>query len=50
MDLFDAIAQRYCYRGQYTDDAVPREDLAKIVRRPPCETAKAMIVCVTDPG
>lgn len=82
MDLFDAIAQRYSYRGEFTDAVVPREDLkkiaaagirapsgcneqvvsfvivddpsllgqiAKIVDKPVCRTAKAMIVCATDP-
>ena len=82
MDLFDAIDRRYSYRGEFTDAAVPREDLTKIVQagiqaasacnaqvtsfvivddpellaqmaeivdRPVCRTAKAMIVCATDP-
>ena len=31
MELFEAIAWRYSYRGAFTDDAVPREDLEKIV-------------------
>jgi len=31
MDLFDAIAKRYSYRGPFTDAPVPREDLRKIV-------------------
>jgi nitroreductase len=82
MDLFEAIARRYSYRGAFTDAPVPRKDLEKIVQagiqapsacnaqvvtvvivddakllgqiaaimnRVPCDTAKAMIVCVTDP-
>lgn len=82
MDLFEAIAQRYCYRGEFSDAPVPREDLEKIVEagirapsgmneqvasfvivddpklldemrrildRPVCHTAKAMIACVADP-
>ncbi len=82
MELFEAIQKRYCYRGDFTDAAVPRADLEKIVRagiqapsacnqqvasfvivddakllgaiakivnRPVCNTAKAMIVCVVDP-
>lgn len=82
MDLFEAIAKRYSYRGEFTDAPVPREDLKKIVQagiqapsakneqvtsfvivddperlgeiarivdRPVCHTARAMIVCVSDP-
>jgi len=82
MDLFDAIANRYSYRGTFTDQPVPRDDLQKIVQagiqapsgcngqvasfvivddpqrlrqiaeilhKPVCDSAKAMIVCVTDP-
>ncbi|HLA84697.1 MAG TPA: nitroreductase family protein [Thermoguttaceae bacterium] len=81
MDLFEAVARRYSYRGPFTDAAVPRDDLRKIVQagiqapsacneqvaqfvvvddpkllagiaeivgRPVCETARAMIVCLTD--
>jgi nitroreductase len=32
MDLFEAIAKRYSYRGPFTDAPVPREDLRKIVQ------------------
>jgi nitroreductase len=82
MDVFDALAKRYSYRGPFADTPVPREDLEKIVQagirapsacneqvvslvivddpgllrqiaalvsRPVCNTAKAMIACVTDP-
>ncbi len=82
MDLFDAIASRYSYRGDFVDSPVPRADLEKIVQvgiqapsacnaqvvsfvivddaklvrqiaeileKPFCATAKAMIVCVADP-
>ncbi len=31
MDLFEALAARHSYRGPYTDQDVPREDLRKIV-------------------
>jgi len=31
MDVFDAVAKRYSYRGEFTDAPVPREDLIKIV-------------------
>jgi nitroreductase len=82
MDLFDAIAKRYSYRGTFTDAPVPREDLIQIVQagiqspsacneqiasfaiidepalrgeiarlldRPVCNTARAMIACIADP-
>jgi len=82
MDLFEAIDRRHSYRGDFTDQPVPREDLEKIVQagiqapsakneqvtsfaivddpqllkqiaeivdRRVCNTAKAMIVCVVDP-
>ena len=81
MDVFEAIARRYSYRGAFTEAAVTRDDLRRIVQagiqapsarneqvaqfvivddvevlsklaelldRPVCQTAKAMIVCVTD--
>lgn len=32
MDLFDAIHQRYSYRGPFEDRKAPRQDLEKIVR------------------
>jgi nitroreductase len=82
MDLFAAIADRYSYRGAFTDAPVPRKDLeqiaqagiqapsacneqvasfvivddphllgqiAEIMARPVCHSAKAMIACVADP-
>jgi nitroreductase len=82
MDLFEAIARRYSYRGEFTAAPVPREDLKKIVQagiqapsgcneqvasfvivddlpllgqiaaivdKPVCHSAKAMIACVADP-
>lgn len=82
MDLFEAIARRYSYRGEFTDAPVPRSDLQRIVQagiqapsacnqqvatfvmvdepsllrqiaeileKPACRTARAMIVCVADP-
>ena len=81
MELFEAIAKRYSFRGPFADVPVPREDLEKIVQagirapsacneqvvsfvivddpellrqiaamvnRPVCSTAKAMIACVAD--
>jgi nitroreductase len=32
MDVFDAIAKRHSYRGGFTDDPVPRQDLERIVQ------------------
>jgi len=32
MDVFEAIAKRHSYRGDFTDAPVPREDLRKIVQ------------------
>jgi nitroreductase len=82
MDLFEAIARRHSYRGDFKDVTVPRADLVKIVQagiqapsgkneqttsfvivddpeslrqiarivdRAVCNTAKAMIVCIGDP-
>ena len=82
MDVFEAMAKRYSFRGPFRDAPVPREDLRKIVQagiqapsgkneqvvsfvivddpdllgqiaavvqRPVCDTAKAMIACVSDP-
>jgi nitroreductase len=82
VELFDAIARRYSYRGTFTDQPVPRDHLRKIVQagiqapsgcngqvasfvivddpeqllaiaailqKPVCDTARAMIVCLTDP-
>jgi nitroreductase len=82
MDLFDAISNRYSYRGRFTDALVPRcdleniaragiqapsacnqqiasfvivddlallEQIAQIVSKPVCHSAKAMIACVADP-
>jgi nitroreductase len=82
MDIFEAIAKRYSYRGEFTSAPVPRSDLHKIVQagiqapsgcneqvvsfviidnaqlleqisriivKPVCATARAMIACVMDP-
>jgi nitroreductase len=55
MDLFDAIARRYSYRGEFTDAPVPREDLEKIVRAgiqapSACNEQVASFVIVDDPN
>jgi nitroreductase len=31
MDVFEAVEKRHSYRGEYKDQAVPREDLCRIV-------------------
>lgn len=82
MDLFEAIAKRYSYRGTFVETTIPRQHLIKIVQagiqapsakneqttsfvivddaellkqiaamlnRPVCDTARAMIACVADP-
>jgi len=82
VDVFEAIVQRYSYRGEFTDAPIPREHLRRIVQagirapsakneqttsfaivddpvllreiaaivdRPVCQTAKAMIVSIIDP-
>ena len=54
MNLFDAIASRYSYRGQFTDTPVPRKDLEKIVRAgiqapSACNQQVATFVIVDDP-
>jgi nitroreductase len=82
LELFETIAARHSYRGEFKQDAVPREDLLKIVQagvhapsacneqvasfvivddlklvrqiaaiigKPVCQSARAMIVCVADP-
>ena len=82
MDIFEAIAKRYSYRGEFTATPVPRSDLEKIVQagiqapsgcneqvvsfviiddpqlleqiariivKPVCASARAMIACVIDP-
>lgn len=53
MDLFEAIERRHSYRGAFTDDPVPREDLVKIVEaglKAPsgCNAQTTTFVIVTD--
>ena len=55
MDLFDAIASRYSYRGQFTDAPVPRPDLERIVQAgipapSACNQQIATFVIVDDPA
>jgi nitroreductase len=55
MELFDAIARRYSYRGDFTDEPVPRKDLEKIARAglqapSACNEQVATLVIVDDPA
>ena len=55
MDLFDAIAKRYSYRGEFTAVVVPRTDLHKIVQAgiqspSACNQQVASFVIVDDPS
>lgn len=55
MDLFTAIAQRYSYRGEFTDATVSREDLKQIVaagiRAPSaCNQQVVSFVIIDDPA
>ena len=54
MDLFDATANRHCYRGEFTDAPVSRKDLEKIVQTgiqapSACNEQIATFVIVDDP-
>jgi nitroreductase len=54
MDLFDAIAKRHSYRGEFTAAPVPRADLEKIVQAgiqspSACNQQVATFVIVDDP-
>jgi nitroreductase len=55
MDLFDVIANRYSYRGDFTDAPVPRKDLEAIVQAgiqapSACNQQVAAFVIVDDPA
>lgn len=54
MDAFEAIAKRHCYRGQFSDELVKREDLTKIVQAgldapSGCNRQTTTFVIVDDP-
>jgi nitroreductase len=54
MDVFDAMARRYSYRGPFTTDPVPREDLRRIaqagIQAPSaCNEQVVSFVIVDDP-
>lgn len=55
MDVLEAIDRRHSYRGPYTDQPVPQEDLIKIVdaglKAPSgCNAQTTRFVIVDDPG
>ncbi|MGD0899026.1 MAG: nitroreductase family protein [Thermoguttaceae bacterium] len=55
MDLFDAIARRYSYRGPFTETPIPRDDLVAIVeagiRAPSAKNEQTTsFVIVDDPA
>lgn len=54
MDVFEAIGKRHSYRGEFTDAAVPREDLTRIVQAgvdapSGCNAQTTSFVIVDDP-
>ena len=54
MTLFEAIAERYSYRGEYKSGAVPREDLKKIMEAglaapSGCNAQTAYLIAIDDP-
>ena len=55
MDLFEAIAQRYSYRGMYLPDPVPREDLTRILQAglaapSGCNQQTTSLIALDDPA
>jgi nitroreductase len=55
MEVFEAIARRYSYRGPFTDAAIPRDDLRKIVQAgiqapSACNEQVVSFVIVDDPA
>ncbi len=55
MDVFEAIARRYSYRGPFTDAKIPRDDLRKIVQAgiqapSACNEQVVSFVIVDDPA
>ena len=54
MTIFEAIAERYSYRGSYLDIAVPREDLKKILEAglaapSGCNAQTAYLIGIDEP-
>ena len=55
MDTFDAIRNRYSYRGSYKKDPVPRKDLTKILEAglaapSGCNKQTTSLIALDDPG
>ncbi|MBI5832017.1 MAG: nitroreductase family protein [Armatimonadetes bacterium] len=55
MELFEAIAERYSYRGEYTGQSVPREHLQQILQAglaapSGCNSQSTRFVAVDDPA
>ncbi len=55
MDLFDAIAGRYSYRGPFLDASVPREHLQRVVEAAleaptGCNSQSTTFVIIDDPA
>ncbi|HHX65909.1 MAG TPA: nitroreductase [Chloroflexi bacterium] len=55
MELFEAIAKRHSYRGTFTDQPVPREDLERIVEAgicapSGCNAQTTQFIIVDDPA
>ena len=55
MDIFDAMAKRHSYRGEFQNKPVPRQDLEKIVQAgidapSGCNAQTTSFVVVDDPG
>jgi len=54
MDLFEAVAERYSFRGDYSDTPVPRGDLQKILEAglaapSGCNAQTAYLIGIDDP-
>lgn len=55
MDVFEAIAKRYSYRGRYRPEPVPREDLRRIMQAgldapSGCNKQSTSLIGVDDPA
>ena len=54
MNIFDIISARHCYRGEYENTPVPREDLVKIMQAgldapSGCNKQTTSLIAVDDP-
>ncbi|MGI6200622.1 MAG: nitroreductase family protein [Christensenellales bacterium] len=55
MDLFQAVTERYSYRGMYLPDPVPREDLTRILEAglaapSGCNQQTTSLIALDDPA